>query len=153
MDLNLPKERVYKRNASIIRRLLAFIVDLLVINLVIIWPFRSLLTKIFSPLMQNPFLVESIPSQAYVAIAIIAVIALLYFTLFEYSLNQTIGMSLLNLYAEGNITFFTTIIRNLFIIPFFPFYILWIVDPLHLIFTGERFTERITRTSTVEFTK
>ena len=40
-------------------------------------------------------------------------------------------------------------LKNCFVLPFFPFYIFWIIDPIYLIFYKERFLEKITFTKTI----
>jgi hypothetical protein len=47
------------------------------------------------------------------------------------------------------ITMPRALLRNCFVLPFFPFYVFWFVEPLYLAFYKERFLERITGTKTV----
>ncbi|MFH1605765.1 MAG: RDD family protein [Nanoarchaeota archaeon] len=157
MNLNLPKERVVKKDASIIKRFLALLIDILAINLFIISPFQKVFLKFFNQdasIMQNISLLESVSTTTlYITMFSVIVLALLYFALFEYKLSQTIGMMIMKIYVEGEISFWKAVIRNMFIIPFFPFYILWVVDPIHLFFRGKRFSEEMTKTRTVEIIK
>ncbi|MGV8172279.1 MAG: hypothetical protein ACP5OA_06325, partial [Candidatus Woesearchaeota archaeon] len=50
---------------------------------------------------------------------------------------------------ENNISLWKAVIRNCYILPFFPFYIFWIVEPMYLAFYKERFLEKITHTRTI----
>ena len=131
------------------RRMLAFIFDLLVINLVVAWPFQSALQQY----ALNSFSLQSvIPQRAYFIVFLIFILALLYFTFLEYYIGQTPGQMLLNIKSienNGRMALWKAFIRNIFILPFFPFYILWIVEPLHLAFYRQRLLERWTNTTTV----
>lgn len=51
--------------------------------------------------------------------------------------------------THQEITIPRALLRNCFILPFFPFYIFWVVEPLYLAFYKERFLEKITGTKTV----
>jgi uncharacterized RDD family membrane protein YckC len=75
--------------------------------------------------------------------------------MFEFKIRQTPGKMLLNLYviADGKKEgpgFIQTLIRNLIFIPIFPFSLLWIIDPLYMIFTGRRLTELLSKTRVIE---
>jgi uncharacterized RDD family membrane protein YckC len=53
--------------------------------------------------------------------------------------------------SEGNLTFAQALLRNLFLLPFFPFYLLWLIEPLFYVFQGERLLEYWSKTETVEY--
>lgn len=139
------------------RRTAAFLTDLLLINIVIISQFGTALQGY----MRNITLEKGItgqvtlPSGLYVMLFVISLLALLYFTFFEYYLGQTVGDMLFKIKTislkrpDGKISLWTAAVRNCYIIPFFPFYIFWFVEPMHLAFYKERFLERITITKTV----
>ncbi|MAG38722.1 hypothetical protein CMO90_01410 [Candidatus Woesearchaeota archaeon] len=152
MDLKLPKKRLLKRDAPILKRLASFIFDLLIINIIIISPFQ----KVF-PITTNSSLTEMIAqiqqlvgTNIYISLFFISILILAYFTVFQLKLAQTPGMMLLKLKVEGKLTIAKTILRNIFVIPFFPFFILWIVEPIHLLIRGHRFLEEVTKTKTIE---
>jgi len=154
MDLNLPKARTLKRDASILKRLVAFILDLLIINIIIVSPFQKVFYKVID---QNLSIMEtinqmqaSLTTGVYSALFFIGILSLAYFTFFQLKIMQTPGMMILKIRVEGELTFLKALLRNLFILPFFPFYILWIVEPVHLLIRGRRFLEEITKTKTVE---
>jgi uncharacterized RDD family membrane protein YckC len=153
LDLNLPKKRLFKRPASLWKRLLAFIIDLILIQFLILLPFEKIFSNLKVKSASDIFTMSqsmNIPTSVYYAFFFITVLALLYFAFFEYYLRQTIGMTIFGIYADGEVTFWKAIIRNAFIIPAFPFYILWIIEPIHLLFYKTRALERFTSTSTVE---
>jgi len=140
---------VLVNNATFWRRALAFIFDLLLINLVIAWPFQSTLQKF--ALRELTF--ESVlPAQAYFIVMMIFILALLYFTFLEYYIGQTPGQMIMGIESianNGKMTFWKALGRNIFILPFFPFYVLWVLEPIYLIFYKQRFLERWTNTNTV----
>ncbi len=89
-------------------------------------------------------------------IVTMAFIALLYFAMFEYKLQQTIGKMVLGLYVvseKGGLSIWQAVGRSIFILPIFPFILLWIIDPIYLIFKKIRLSEILTRTMTVEEVK
>ena len=141
---------LYKYSASLTKRGLAFLLDLIILNWIVFAPFEGILTTSWRDSWQGWAMV-SVPPEVYGVAVSVSILSLLYFALFESMLGQTVGMMVLGLYSEGNMTFWTSIIRNLFIVPFFPFFLLWIVEPLYLFFRGERWLERVTHTRTVEW--
>jgi len=140
------------------RRSGAFLLDILIINLIIIYPFRGIFSNYFGKLSfarSMALASQAIPSNVYWALFFISVLALLYFTFFDYYLGQTLGQMILKIKSislksdDGRIDMWTAILRNCFVMPFFPFYIFWIVDPIYLAFYKERFLEKISATKTV----
>jgi uncharacterized RDD family membrane protein YckC len=142
------------------KRAIAFLFDLLVINLIIIWPFEGLLQKYFNSSMITKGIIaasDALPSKIYFAVLLISVMALLYFTFMDYFIGQSAGMMLLNIKSislnnNNNMTLWKALLRNCFILPFFPFYVFWIIEPIYLIFYKDRFLEKITGTKTIMLT-
>ncbi len=141
----------YKFGASIPRRALAFLADLVVMNLVLFTPFEGILGGYMKGSWRESLNWTEIPNGLMAVMVCMVVLALLYLSLLEFFLHQTVGMMLLGLYVEGSVSFSRALLRNVFIIPFFPFFLLWVVEPLYLFFRGERWLERLTSTRTVEF--
>ena len=145
------------------RRAFSLLVDIVIINLVTSYPFSELSKKYFGEMTIAQAMTigeQIIPSIMYWAVFIISILALLYFTLFEYFLGQSPGQMLLRVKSvsidakKKKITFWRALISNCFILPYFPFFVLWIVEPIHLIIYKERFLEHITHTKTIhEFEK
>jgi hypothetical protein len=159
--LRLPKERTFTGPALVWKRLLAFVADLLIINLIIFFPFRRIIQRAvpeFSSYSEAYSFLSS--NQSYTATLtivslIMALFALLYFVLIEYKLGQTPGKMLLNISITGEtkvLSFWQFVVRSLFIIPVFPFILLWVIDPLFLFFTktNQRLSEVLSKTRTVE---
>lgn len=143
----LPNATNYE-NATFWRRVGAFLLDLLVINFIIIGPFSD----VFTPFLDaGIFGAEALPDHVYTSVIIISILALLYFSLMQHYAQQTIGMMILGMYVIPRPGFWRSVARNLYILPFFPFNILWIVEPLYLYLKGRRLLERITKTDTVTY--
>jgi len=147
--LNMISKKTPDNNASFWKRTVAFVFDLLLINLVVAWPFQSTLQQYA---IKELTFDSVLPAEAYFIVFMIFLLALLYFTFLEYYIGQTTGQMLIGLESvsnDGKMTFLKALIRNIFILPFFPFYILWIMEPIHLIFYKQRLLERWTNTNTV----
>lgn len=165
----LPKSsvRLVKGPALPWKRVLAFCIDLIVLDLVAVEPFRELLLKIipkgagfmdsYNYLMNN----GSASALALSVTVAVAIIAMLYFILLEYKLGQTLGKMMMNIKVESvgadakeGIRFWQAALRSVWLVPVFPFFpLLWIIDPLYILFTKERrrFSEVISRTQTIDY--
>lgn len=164
-NLNLPKPRYREVPVSFLRRGLAFVIDLFIINLFLFGPFRGVFTKLLPPeetagldmaalqalLESNQFLMTIVLMLSFAA----GGIALLYFSILQYKFNKTIGMHLLriNLVSEQKhkqklVSLWQCIVRNIFIIPVFPFFLFWVIDPLFLLFNPkhQRLLEKWSKT-------
>jgi uncharacterized RDD family membrane protein YckC len=157
MGFILHKSVNASNGASFGKRLLAWIIDMLIVNLVIFWPFQRLIYIYFGRLEEMGFDVKllsgiELSPHAYFVIFIISILVMLYFSFFEYYMNQTPGKMILKLKVTYNsdASLMLAISRNIYFIPFFPFYILWVVEPLYLLFYRQTFLERLTGTLTIE---
>ena len=130
------------------KRAASLILDFLVINFIIIPPFSDILTAYAGEGFSS--LQATIPGQVYAAIVSIGFVSLLYFSIFQHHFQQTIGMMITNIYVVPKPGFWKSVTRNLFVLPFFPFNLLWIIEPFYLYFRGRRILEKATGTSTVE---
>jgi uncharacterized RDD family membrane protein YckC len=73
----------------------------------------------------------------------------------EKELNQTPGKMLFNLYVTSqtkDLKYWQLFVRSMFLIPVFPFVLLWVIDPIVMLFTKEnqRLSEILSRTKVVE---
>ena len=159
--LKLPKERTFTGPALVWKRLLAFLADLLIINLVIFFPFKRIIQRAIPEFSSYSEAYNFLASnQGYTTTLtmvslIMALLAILYFALLEYKLQQTPGKMLLNISIASEtkkLSFWQFIVRSLFIIPVFPFFLLWVIDPLFMFFTktNQRLSEILSKTRTVE---
>jgi len=159
--LNLPKQRLIDGPASIWKRLAAFIADLLIINIVIGFSFQDLLTRLIPKdlsiaEMSNYLATHPEVSKHLTTISVfIGVMALIYFSVMELKLGQTIGKMFFNINVVSEakeLKYWQCIVRSLFLIPIMPFMLLWVVDPLYVMFNkeGRRLTEILSKSKVVE---
>lgn len=159
--LNIPKERTFTGPALVWKRLLAFLADLLIINLVLFFPFKRIILKSIPGFTSYSEAYGFFAShQGYTAnltiiFLIMALFAILYFVLMEYKIGQTPGKILFNIFVVSEtkeLKRWQFLVRSLFLIPIFPFFLLWIIDPLFLFFTktNQRLSEILSKTKTVE---
>ena len=159
-NLKLPKEKIFTAPALIWKRIAAFLIDIMVINFTILFPFKTLLES-FVP--QNYSFTEAYNTMGsnlntgYIAVVsvLMFLLVMLYFAKLEKKYGQTIGKRLLKLHVASDnkeIKSWQIYVRSIFFIPIFPFLLLWLLDPLFMIFTktGQRLSEILSKTRTVE---
>ena len=124
-----PRKQKVSQPASIWRRGLAFLIDIIILDIFITAPF----TSVFADLVARSEAVDAL-SMTYTgaeigALFIVFMIMFTYFVLFEYLLKQTPGMMALQLKVEGSGSLFVAILRNIFLFPIPPFIFLWLIEP------------------------
>ncbi|MBW2984979.1 RDD family protein [Candidatus Woesearchaeota archaeon] len=159
--LSLLKKRSFKGPASIWKRLFAFILDFLLIDLICGYPFRRILesivpkgsgyTELYQFLVANP----GLKTPLFMMSIALGFIAMLYFAVLEYYTGQTIGKMLTNITVESEtkkLAFWQCLVGNLFLIPIFPLILLWLIDPLWLLYTKgkKRLSDVLAKTNVVE---
>lgn len=159
-SLKLPKrkESLY---ANPLKKVAAFLVDILILQFIVISNFAAYFEKNF-PKKEGDFMTvytylsshQGVLTQMYYVMISIGVIMMIYFTFMEYKYSQTLGMMLFKLHVESTaskeLTLWQAMLRNLYLIPIFPIFILWILDPIYFLFKGERLSEILSKTKTVE---
>ena len=159
--LNLPKERTFVGPALLWKRIAAFFIDMVIINLVVLFPFRSLfqdiIPKDYSFSEAYKLLSSSTNYAGFITSVsfMMSILVMLYFFMLEKKMGQTIGKMLMKIYVvSGNNSLKTwqLLARNLVFIPIFPFVLLWVLDPLFMFFTktSQRLSEILGRTKVVE---
>lgn len=158
--LNLPQEKAFVGPASFWKRIIAFFIDMLLINLFILFPFGRLFEGIIPKdysFSESYRLLSSISYKGFISAVSIAVSALiiLYFFMLERKMGQTIGKRLMNIYVvsdNNSLKAWQLFVRNIMFIPIFPLILLWILDPLSMFFTktSQRLSEILSRTKVVE---
>ena len=141
-----PRKASVKHNATFWRRAGAFIVDILILDILITAPF----TKIFEGMLARS---PSVFAVSYSAAELAAIIGLFlvvygYFVVFEYVLGQTPGMMLLGTQAENTEELWRPVVRNSFLLPTFPFVLFWIIEPIAIILGKQGILERLSSTRT-----
>ena len=156
MKLNLPKMKMVEVQSSFWRRTLAFLIDILIINAIILSPFRaaieSLLPGISSTTEIISFLSSAdLPVSLYLIAFSISLLVYLYFVLMDFKIGQSVGKAIMKLSIKPkDLKLWQCLVRNLELIPFFPFVVLMFLDPIFLIFKGYRLSEHVAKTMTVE---
>lgn len=160
-QLKLPKEKTFTGPALIWKRVVAFFIDILIINLVVVFPFRKLfqgiIPKDYSFSEAYKLLSTSTNYTGYITTisSVMSILILLYFLMLERKMNQTIGKKFMKLYVvsdSNKLKIWQLLIRNIVFIPLFPFILLWLADPLFMFFTktNQRLTEILSKTRVVE---
>ncbi|MGM5487833.1 MAG: RDD family protein [Nanobdellota archaeon] len=147
----MKKRRKPFVSSPLAKRSFAFIIDVLLLDIVVMRPFHILLLKVlpsqsFSGIMET----AGMPIM-YVTIFFWSLFGFAYFVLLEYSIGQTVGKILFDLHVKslkGQVSLFQAMVRSMFVFPIFPFTLLWIADPLLLAFKGKRASEYISNTYT-----
>ncbi len=159
MNLKLPKKKTFKGPALIWKRALAFFIDFFILNFIVLFPFKGLFEEIVPASLSFKETLDFFSNQLsslVVTISIFAAISMiLYFTILEGKTGQSIGKIFTNIYVVSEtkeLTFWQLLVRNLFLIPFFPFILLWILDPAFMLFTkdNKRLSEILSKTKVVE---
>ena len=159
--LNLPGEKTFTGPALIWKRIAAFLIDMAILNLVVLFPFRSLfrdiIPKDYSFSEAYGFLGSSTNYTGFLTSVsfIMSVLIILYFYMMERKMSQTIGKMLMRIYVASdnkNLKGWQLLARNIVFIPLFPFVLLWVLDPLFMFFTktNQRLSDILSRTKVVE---
>lgn len=154
--LNLPKERKFVGPASFLKRVAAFLIDLFVIYFIIGYPLNSLLKKLIPPTDSFTdyfkYLVDpQFPPIAFVVIASLEIISLLYFVALEYRLGQSLGKMMMKIYIVSDkkeLKIWQVVVRSLFLLVD----IIWMIDVIYYVFNKEkrRLFEVLSKTRTVQ---
>ena len=162
--LNLPKEKTYTGPAMIWKRIAAFFIDVMILNIFVLFPFRSLFQKIIPKEYSFSEALKLLGTSADFSGFLtslsftIAVLMIMYFYLLEKKLGQTIGKYIMKIYVvsdNNELKAWHVLVRNTVFIPVFPFILLWILDPLFMFLTktNQRLTEILSKTKVVEIYK
>ncbi len=159
--LNLPKEKTFIGPALIWKRIAAFFIDMAILNLFVLFPFRGLfkgiIPKDYSFSETYKFLSSSTDYTSFLTSVsfIMSILIILYFIMLERKIGQTIGKMLMKIYVVSDTKTLNTwqlLVRNLVFIPIFPFVLLWLIDPLFMFFnkTNQRLSEVLSKTKVIE---
>lgn len=157
----LKKGKTFLGQASVLKRIIAFIIDILVIDFIILLPFKRIFDRIIPEIGSFSETMNFLRANAEYNTAITAIMLLisfltiLYFMILEKKLGQSVGKMLFGLYVQSqtkDLNYWQLFVRSMFLIPIFPFILLWIIDPIAMLFTKEnqRLSEILSRTKVVE---
>ena len=161
MDLFSSKTgKAIVAEASILKRALAFAIDMAFVEFVILFPFSGALEEILPEESSVYETFKALSSGSYDSLLRLvgiftAIPTIAYFAILEKKIGQTIGKRLLKLHVVSQtkeLKYWQTLARSIFLIPVFPFVLLWIIDPLVMFFSKERqrLSEILSRTKVVE---
>ena len=161
--LNLPKKRMIAVEASIIKRLIAFIIDFFIV-VFIASPIINVLagtiqvntsgnivdsfTDINSYFMSNPEIISLRNTINF----LFTVVAFLYFFLFELKLKQTIGKMIFKLKVVNedkkikDVKFWQFAVRNLFLL----LNVIIFADLIFLVLKNQRLSDIMAKTRVIE---
>lgn len=142
--------------ASILKRVLAFLLDLLIINWVIASSFRNII-------LEGYFLSGSkvLLPQIVISLYFICFMMFLYFVIFEKVFSQTPGKMIFGLYVMSTKivdkslekpTLLEIVLRNLHTLVLFPFTLLLLIDPINIFLNlnRQRLLEKLSNTIVIE---
>ncbi len=98
-----PKRKIVLKPTSFSKRVFAYIIDSIVLSFVVVYPLVNL----------NP---ERFTIEAMLIGSLVAILMLMYWSILEFMIHQTIGKMFLGLYVRstsGKLKLSQTIIRNL----------------------------------------
>lgn len=148
--------------APLYKRVLAFMIDLFVIN-IFISPFKTAIERVAPGISSGAAfslnLSESQVSSLQTIMLFAGLTVLLYFSVMEWKFGETIGKHLLGIRVASlfpsekhPVPYFNFLVRSLFIIPVFPFILLWVIDPLYMMWNpyNQRLSEYLSKTVVLE---
>jgi len=140
---------VLSRNASLWKRFFAYLIDALVINFVILWPFKDYFLQIAGEI--DLYNLGNVFSKFFLVSFVIAMLTILYWAVLEYFTKQSIGKILVGIKVKNlksDYNFLNFFLRN---IPKVSIVVL-ILDCIYMFFNEnrQRFFEKISNTKVVE---
>ena len=138
------------RPAVFWKRVLAYCIDLFLINVIVVWPFKSYLEKYSNYAL---LLLQTGSSTLALITGIVVVLTLFYFISLDYKVKQTLGKMILHLHVsstKGELGLGQAVLRNLTK----PFPLLLGVDTLYMFFSrsNQRLFEKFSNTEVTEHT-
>ena len=121
--------------APLWKRIAAFFIDLLIMGLVVVSQFEH-----FFPKDVHRFS-KKLTTGAETATIIIFLLIMAYFVTLEWLVGQTVGKLVVSIRVvsqKGRVSLWQAVVRNMMFIPMFPFMLLWLIDPLFVLFSASR---------------
>ena len=154
----IKKKKEITVEANPITRILSSIIDLLIINLIVLGPFKSVLTEFQKINTENLVQNNILSPILYNLFFTMFMLVVAYFTIFEFIIQQTPGKILTGVYVESLKTkdkkpkFYQCLLKNIILIPILPFVVWWFID-IYYMFKSKsksRLTELLLGMRTVE---
>ncbi len=140
-----------KKGAAFWRRVIAYVIDVMVISFIVVGPFSNkLVTSVEGESVAELFVnVQStLTGEAFVVGLVVALLTLLYWTFLEWKFNQSVGKMLLRIEVfPKKITFNQAMLRNVTKLSS----IVLVLDVIYMFATkgNQRFFEKLSRTMVI----
>ena len=125
-----------KKQVGIFPRVGAYLVDLVLLNLAVVYPFDAILSQVEGAFSFN---------AQIVCVALFTVLlSYIYWTVMDYSFSQTIGKMVFGLRVKGKLTLRQAFVRNVTK----PFSLLLLLDSWKVLLRGakQRYSEEVSKT-------
>jgi uncharacterized RDD family membrane protein YckC len=156
-----PQPSIAEVSASVWKRLGAFLIDMAIVYGIVI---LSLGDKVLPPLEEAASFAETYRAMAESSgIAdgvsfIFSTLFFMYYMMLERKFGQSVGKMAVNIYVvptmpdKKEMTGLQNLGRSAFLIPFFPFMLLWFVDWISIFFSkdNQRLSEMLSKTKVIE---
>jgi uncharacterized RDD family membrane protein YckC len=156
-----PQPKTVAVAASIWKRIGAFVVDVLIVYVIVLFALGDKIlpavddaasfAETYAAMAESPGIADGVSF-------IFSILMLVYYILLERKFGQSIGKMVVNIYVVPSlpdkqaVSTLQHIGRSMFLIPMFPFMLLWLIDPIAMLFTkdNQRISEKLSNTKVVE---
>ncbi len=145
----MRKKKELWRPAPLWKRFLALTIDLLVLEFFVFSHFEHVIRTM---LPGRTLSAAALAQLSFVGGAL-GILVFIYVTVLEYSFGQTLGYMAANIVIVApDSSLWRIALSNVTFLPFFPFIMLWIIDPLTLLISNnhQRFMHTILGINVVE---
>ncbi len=147
-------------DASFWKRIIAYLVDIIIVDIIVVWPFQKTMDKFTSGfggnifatykyVSSNPELIRGMLPSLALLFFITSLLTIAYWAVLEYKTRQSIGKMLMKISVKSEnklLTLKQCIVRNISKISG----ILLVIDCIGLIGSPQRYLERVSNTRVVE---
>ncbi|MFT4326382.1 MAG: RDD family protein [Candidatus Woesearchaeota archaeon] len=134
----------------LLKRIGAFALDLVILRMFVLFPLDFVILRYITDpsvvnqdfLMQNPDIVRVL----IIIWTFYTVLAIIYFSMYEFLVGNTPGKFVFGLKVKGIKTFAQSLVRSLQLFAIIP---LWIFDLMPLLYSEQRLFERYSKTEVV----
>ncbi len=148
-ELLMPRMGRVTQDASFARRTGAFLIDALLLDLILAAPFAPLFAGLLARAEAGDIATFAYTTRELAAMVVLFLLAYAYFVLFEYVLTQTVGMMLMRIQVKEGGKLWQHALRNSLFLPFFPFMLFWVIEPIAILFSRRGVLERLSGTRTL----
>ena len=151
ISITLPGRMIYVVSASPWKRAFAFLIDFFIVDIFIFGAYSGIIDNnySFSSIFNNGF-----SANILLVAFFMLFFSYVYFFSLEYILGQTIGKYILGLYVVDNgfnsISFGQALLRNIELLPVFPFYLFAFIDFFYFLAKSKRTLDFLSRTDVIE---